>query len=117
MKLKSEYIHSAPEAHVIVIFEGSPHMRDTVIRKFEQWNKASVYGTLSEEGGLRKLNELEKVDLIVIGGRYNKEQRKSIKKAVRRLHTITQTSEPGIDYPYDHGELLKDVEQKIINPP
>ena len=113
MELKSEFIHPDPKAPVAVIFGGSPHMRDGVIRVFEQWGKATVYGTLSEEEGLQKLGALEKVHLVLIGGRYTAEQRVRIKAAAKRMHPYLQTSEPGFDYAYDHRLMLADVERKL----
>lgn len=115
MELKSEFIHPDPKAPVVVIFGGSPHMRDGVIRIFEQWVKVTAYGTLSEEEGLQKLRELEKVDLVLIGGRYSADQRVRIKEAAKRLFPTISTTEPGVDYPYDHVLMLADIDQKLKN--
>ena len=70
----------------------------------------SIYGTLSEEEGLKTLKKNKNVDLVLIGGRYSDEQRVRILTFIKTNMPSTKTKEPGYDYPYENNEILKHVE-------
>ncbi len=57
-KLKSEFIHKNPNAPVVVIFGGNTEMRDHVVGMLEDFNKVTVFATLSEEEGVQSLKTL-----------------------------------------------------------
>ncbi len=99
--LLSEYKAPGKEARVLVLFGGSPVRRDGVIRSLLQIENVSLYGTLSEEEGLQKVEELGNVDLVLIGSRYTQEQRLRIKQYLRKHWPQVRVTEPGLDYPYD----------------
>ena len=112
-KLKSEFIHKDPNAPVMVIFGGNAEMRDHVVGMLQDFNKVTVYAALSEEEGLNRLKTLSKVNFVLIGGRYNEEQRKRIRKYVQENLPVTFTSEPGIDYPYGDEGVKKELTKKL----
>ncbi len=112
-ELLTEYITPDANAKVVVLFGGNPNRRDEVIRILIQLKTISIYGTLSEEEGMRKISELKKVDLVLIGGKYSEEQRIRIRSFVRAKLPDTKITEPGYDYPYDNNEILKDVKNKL----
>ena len=68
MLLQSEFIHTDPNAPVMVVFGGNAEMRDRVVRMLTDFGKVTVYATLSEEDGYLKLHSLPKVNFILIGG-------------------------------------------------
>ena len=112
-KLKSEFIHKDPNAPVMVIFGGNPEMRDHVVVMLSEFNKLTVYATLSEEEGMQRLKTLPKVNFVLIGGRYDQEQRVRIREYVKEKLPGTFTSEPGIDYPYGDEGVKKDLTTKL----
>ena len=59
-ELLSEYIAPAANAKVVVLFGGNPNRRDEVIRLLMALKTISIYGTLSEEEGMKKISELKK---------------------------------------------------------
>lgn len=112
-KLRSEFIHKDPNAPVMVIFGGNPEMRDRVVAMLSDFNKVTVYATLSEEEGMKCLQTLPKVNFVLIGGRYDEEQRVRIRNYVKENLPGTFTSEPGIDYPYGDDGVKKDLTEKL----
>lgn len=113
IKLKSEFIHKDPKAPVMVVFGGKPEMRHQVVNMLEGFNKVTVFATLSEEEGMQRLKTLSKVNLVLIGGRYDEEQRVRIRKFVKENLPGTYTSEPGIDYPYGNEGVKDDMTRKL----
>ena len=112
-KLRSAYIAPEANAKIVVLFGGNPNRRDEVIRLLMLLTTISIYGTLSEEEGMKKMRELKKVDLVLIGGKYSDEQRIRIRSLVKTQWPTTYISEPGYDYPYGNNEILRDVESKL----
>ncbi|TAE65733.1 MAG: hypothetical protein EAY68_06495, partial [Bacteroidetes bacterium] len=112
-ELLAEYISPASNAKVLVLFGGNPHRRDEVIRQMMTLPHVSIYGTLSEEEGIEKLKNLPKVDLVLIGGRYDDTQRVRIRTFVKTNLPHTPITEPGYDYPYENAAILNEVKQKL----
>lgn len=112
-KLKSEFIHKDTAAPVMVIFGGNPQMRDHVVGMLEEFGKVTVHATLSEEEGMNGLKTLPKVNFVLIGGRYDEQQRVRIRKYVKENLPGTFTSEPGIDYPYGDEGVKQDLTTKL----
>jgi hypothetical protein len=97
----------------MVVFGGNPEMRHQVVEMLEEFNKVTVFATLSEEEGMHRLNALPKVNFVLIGGRYNEEQRGRIRKYVNENLPDAFTSEPGIDYPYGNEGIKSDMTKKL----
>jgi hypothetical protein len=112
-ELLSEYVTPAANAKVVVLFGGNPNRRDEVIRVLMPLKTLSIYGTLSEEDGMRKIAELKQVDLVLIGGRYSDEQRIRIRSIVNAKLPNAKITEPGYDYPYSNDGILEDVRSKL----
>ena len=112
-KLKSEFIHKDPNAPIMVVFGGNAEMRDHVVGMLEEFNKVTVYATLSEEEGLNRLKTLPKVNFVLIGGRYNDEQSIRIRTYVKENLPGAFTSEPGLDYPYGDDGVKKNLTKKL----
>jgi hypothetical protein len=109
-----EKIEGSQQAAVVVLFGGSPHRRNEVVRLIAQLGDISVHGTLSEEEGKAKIEELNyKVDLVLIGGRYTDEQRKRIQNWLVENAAGVPLSQPGVEYPYSNEAILDDIKQKI----
>lgn len=111
--MKSEFIHSNPNAPVMVVFGGNPDMRHRVVTMLEEFNRVTVYATLSEEEGLNKLKSLPSVHFVLIGGRYSASQRERIRNFVRQNMPQVHISEPGIHYPYGDDGVKMDILQKL----
>lgn len=111
--LASEHISTNNSAPVIVLFGGNPFRRDEVINRLKQLGDLTIYETLSEEEGMKKITTLAKVDLILIGGRYSNDQRIRIRKFVAEHLPKTKISEPGVDYPYDTEAINQDIRLKL----
>lgn len=102
-----------PNAPVIVLFGGNPARRYEVLQLLKGVGDITVYGTLSEEEGMEKLDSLPRVDLVLIGGRYSPEQRMRIKAYVASRRPSTKVTEPGYDYPYDNAAIQEDIRRKL----
>ncbi|WP_288438749.1 hypothetical protein [uncultured Chryseobacterium sp.] len=111
--LLSEFISPENTAKVIVLFGGNPYRRDEIISELIKLGNITVYGTLSEEEGMRFLTKVEKIDLVLIGGRYTNEQRIRIRSFIKINLPGTKITEPGIDYPYGNDEIVEDVKNKL----
>jgi hypothetical protein len=112
-EILSEHISPADNAKVVVLFGGNLNRRDEVIRLLMQLKTIRIYGTLSEEEGMRKISELKKVDLVLIGGKYSEEQRIRIRSFVKAQLPNSKITEPGHDYPYSNDGILEDVKSKL----
>jgi hypothetical protein len=113
IKLKSEFLHKDLNAPVIVVFGGNPEMRHQVVSMFEEFNKVTVHAALAEEEGMQLLKSLPKVNLVLIGGRYDEKQRLRIREFVKQNLQGTFISEPGIDYPYGNEGVKEDITIKL----
>jgi hypothetical protein len=111
--LISEIIAKNEKAPVLVLFGGNPNRRDEVIRLVQTIGDITIYGLLSETEGMEKIQSLPKVDLVLIGGRYNEEQRIRIRKFVMEHLPNTKITEPGWEYPYDNQAIIKDITLKL----
>ncbi len=102
------------DAPVVVLFGGNPYRRDEVVRLLAELGDITVYGTLGEDKGMAKIEELDrKVDLVLIGGRYSDEQRSRIKKWVAENLIGAEVTQPGYDYPYSNPAIFADVKAKL----
>ena len=109
-----EKIEGSPQAPVVVLFGGSPYRRDEVIKLLTQIGDVTVYGTLSEEEGIAKIEELDrKVDLVLIGGRYSDEQRKRIQTWLMEKAPGVVLTQPGVEYSYSNENIQRDIKQKL----
>lgn len=114
-KLASQVIGSE-KAKTVVLFGGSPVRRDEIIRLISDGTDLTVYGTLNEEEGMEKLNELEgDVDIVLIGGRYTPSQRERISRWVTENLPTAKLSRPGFDYPYSNDDIRKDIVGKLYS--
>jgi hypothetical protein len=114
MTLIREYIASETNAPVMVIFGGNPERMNEVVSMIRDSLKTvTAIGNFSEDEGLSKLSTLEKVDLVLIGGRYSEEQRIRIKDYLNEHFPGVATTEPGYQYPYDNTEILDDIKKKL----
>ncbi len=111
--LLSEHISVNNTAPVLLLFGGNPLRRDEVINQLKQLGDLTIYGTLSEEEGMKKITTLSKVDLVIIGGRYSDEQRIRIRKFVAENLPYTKISEPGVQYPYETNAINLDISIKL----
>jgi hypothetical protein len=111
--LLSEIHAASPGAPVMVLFGGNPAMRHQVLSAIQALGGITAYGTLSEDEGMERLRTLPKVDLVLIGGRYTEEQRVRIRAYVREHLPGTALTEPGIEYPYEHGAVTQDIRRKL----
>jgi hypothetical protein len=105
----SELISKNPNAKVIVMFGGNPHKRKEVIQELSSIGDITIYGTLSEEEGYAKIKSLQKIDLVLIGGRYEQAQRLRIRQFMKEHLPQVPLTEPGIDYAYDNEVIWQKV--------
>ncbi len=111
--LLSEVI-GTDKAPVVILFGGNPYRRDEVVRLASRLGDITVYGTLSEEEGMAKIEALDrKVDLILIGGRYSEAQRARIKLWVQTNLSGVEVTQPGYEYPYSNESIYADVKKKL----
>lgn len=112
-QLRTEIISPDSNAKVLVIFGGNPQRRHEVIGMMSKIKGLTAYGSLSEAEGMDRLRSLPKVDLVLIGGRYDDAQRARIRAHVKAHMQGTQMTEPGYDYPYDNAAIEADVRRKL----
>ena len=114
MTLIREYIASETNAPVMVIFGGNPERMNEVVSMIrDNLKTVTAIGNFSEEEGIQRLTRMKKVDLVLIGGRYDEEQRKRIRKYLKEHFPGVATTEPGYQYPYDNTEILDDIKKKL----
>jgi hypothetical protein len=108
-QLISEHIAAGTAAKILVIFGGNVIRRDEIVRLLMPIDGLTIYATLSEEEGMEKMKRLEKVDVVLIGGRYTPEQRKNIKNYAGLQHPNAIITEPGVDYEYSNQSIFEHV--------
>jgi hypothetical protein len=113
MQLKEEHISKNPEAKTIVLFGGSQVRRQEVIYLMLEIDDFTIYGTLSEEEGLEMVEKLNKIDLILIGGRYNENQRLRIRNISLNKFPTIKFTEPGWNYDYENDKIKTDIKFKL----
>lgn len=101
-------------APTVVLFGGSPQRRHEVIEQLQSLGNITLYGTLSEAEGIAKLEELgDRVDLVLIGGRYTLEQRQRIQAWMTEHLPQAKLSQPGHAYPYSNAAIVADVAKQL----
>lgn len=109
----SEMVSKNPNAKVLVMFGGNPLKRAEVIQELSSIGDISIYGTLSEEEGYAKIKSLPKVDLVLIGGRYEDAQRLRIRQFMKEHLPQVPLTEPGIDYAYKNEVIWHKVKSLL----
>lgn len=94
----------------LVLFGGNPTRRQKVIDLLAPIEGLSVIRVLSEEEGIALIHQAERIDMVLIGGRYSPAQRQHIKVVLRERFPKSQVTEPGVDYPYDDQLIVRTVE-------
>lgn len=112
--LLEKYISPNADAKVLVLFGGNPIRRDEVIRHLMVIPNLTIVGTLSEAEGMEALKRLPRVDVVLIGGRYNMNQRKRIKSYVAVNLPQAKVNEPGVDYTYNEQMITESIKRMII---
>jgi hypothetical protein len=96
----------------IVLFGGSKVRKQEIIDLIHSIDtQIEVFGALSEEEGMLLLQSLPKIDIVLIGGRYTKEQRVRIIDYIQAYLPTTIITQPGFDYTYSN----ENIKQQIIN--
>ncbi len=113
MELVKEIISEDNNSKVILIFGSNPYLRDQVVRSLSTLGNCSVYGTLSEEEGMIKINGLPEIDLVLIGRAYSQEQRLRIKAFVKYNLPNTKVAEPGIDFSVENYGVEENVKHLL----
>ena len=99
----------------MVLFGGNPERMNEVVSMIrDNLKTVTAIGNFSEEEGIQRLARMKKVDLVLIGGRYDEEQRKRIRKYLKEHFPGVATTEPGYQYPYDNAEILEDIKRKLL---
>ncbi len=102
-------IHAGDNAPVMVLFGGNPSRRHEVLSLLQAIGGITAYGALSEAEGMDLLRDLPRVELVLIGGRYDESQRARIRAYVRERLPGTKMTEPGHDYPYSNDAIVAHV--------
>ena len=76
----------------------------------------TAHGALSEEEGMALLRSLPRVNLVLIGGRYDEAQRTRIRAWVREMLPETPITEPGHTYAYDNDAITAEVTRLLRLP-
>jgi Ni,Fe-hydrogenase III small subunit len=108
-KLLSENISSNPKAKILVVFGGDVHRRHQIIELLLSIENLTTFAFLSEEEGIDKIKELQKVDIVLIGGRYTQQQRINIKTFLATKFPEVKITEPGIGYTYSNENIFKEL--------
>ncbi len=112
--LKAEHHSKSINAKTLVVFGGNEERRNEIITLLMPIENLNIYGTLSQEEGIEKLKSLDKVDIVLIGGRYTLGQREKIKNFISEHDSQIKTTEPGIDYTYSNENIFNHI-KNIIN--
>jgi hypothetical protein len=111
----TEYVSTDANAKTLLLFGGNVERRHEIISLLKPLTNLSVYGALSEEEGMEMLQQLTKVDLVLIGGRYSDEQRIRIRTFLQNNYPATKLTEPGIDYNYSNEAIFKTIQNMLHN--
>jgi hypothetical protein len=111
----TEYVSTDANAKTLLLFGGNVERRHEIISLLQPLTNLSVYGALSEDEGIEMLEQLAKVDLVLIGGRYSDEQRKRIRTFLQNNYPATQLTEPGVDYAYSNEAIFKTIQNMLFN--
>ncbi len=113
MKLIEKHISTNTDAPIVVLFGGSQVRRQEVIYLILEVADLTIFGTLSEEEGIDTLENLGKVDLVLIGGRYTENQRLRIRNFALTKFPNVKFTEPGWDYEYENNTIKLDIRAKL----
>lgn len=113
MDLVTHYPSQHENAPTVLVFGGNPQRRAEVVSLLKTASDLNVYAALSESSGLETLDQLVNLDLVLIGGRYDQDQRNRIREKLAQRFPLANISEPGFDYPYSNERILTDVQSKI----
>jgi hypothetical protein len=93
----------------IVIFGGSPQRRHEIVTLLLPIENLSIYATLSEAEGMKKIEELGNIDIVLIGGRYTSQERERIRKFVTENMPNVSVTEPGFQYEYSNALIFEKI--------
>lgn len=113
MESVTHYPAKQEKAPTILVFGGNPQRRAEVVSLLKTASDLNIYAALSESSGLETLDQLVDLDLVLIGGRYDQDQRNRIREKLAQRFPLANISEPGFDYPYSNERILTDVQSKI----
>ncbi len=113
MDLVTHYPSKQENAPTILVFGGNPQRRAEVVSLLKTASDLNIYAALNESSGLETLEQLIDLDLVLIGGRYDQDQRNRIREKLAQKFPIASISEPGFDYPYSNERILTDVQSKV----
>lgn len=106
-------ISSNIDAPVLVIYGSNVYTRHAVLSQLKSiGGDITVYGTLNEEEGNKKVFSLSKVNLILIGRAYGLEQRVRIQKFITQHLPNTAVIEAGGLHEQD---LMNKIKQIVFN--
>jgi hypothetical protein len=112
--LITEYVSTDEKAKTLLLFGGNAERRHEIISLLQPLTNLSVFGVLSEVEGIEKMKTLAKVDFLLIGGRYNEEERVRIRSFIHTNYPGVQITEPGYHYAYSNQAIFNNI-QKMVN--
>jgi ketosteroid isomerase-like protein len=98
-----------PQAKKIVIFGGSPQRRHEIVNLLLPIENLSIYATLSEAEGMKKIEELGQIDIVLIGGRYTPQERERIRNFITEHMPNVDITEPGFQYEYSNSLIFEKI--------
>ncbi len=101
-----------PDAPVLVIYGSNIYTRDAVLNQLKSIGDITVWGTLNEEEGNKKVLSLPRVNLVLIGRAYGMEQRTRIQKFINMHLPDTAIIEAGV---YNEQDIISRISQTLIN--
>ncbi|HLN94378.1 MAG TPA: hypothetical protein VK183_01990 [Flavobacterium sp.] len=113
MKLLENLQATDPNAPIVLLFGGNPVRRHAVLQLLSTVGDLHAVGVLSEQEGYDQITSLSRLNIILIGGRYDDEQRKRIKAFAREHFPDVRFTEPGVEYPYDDHLIRTDIRKKL----
>ncbi len=108
-----ENIIGTKNAPTVLLFGGNPVRRLQVLKLVSTLGDVSILGALSEEEGIALLKETCKINLVLIGGAYTREQRKRIKNFLQDHDNTIRVTEPGFEYQYSNENIKNDIAKKL----
>lgn len=101
-----------PDAPILVIYGSNMYTRDAVLNQLKSIGDITVWGTLNEEEGNKKVLSLPRINLVLIGRAYGMEQRDRIRKFINLHLPNTAIIEAGV---YNEQDIISRINQILFS--
>lgn len=111
--LVKETISPDPQAPSVVVLGKTAARMDEVIRLLRDMGGISAYGTFTEEEALQRIDTVQRLGAVLLGGAIEEETRLRVRNELALRNPAVPTCEPGKQFAYSDENIVADIRMKL----